>query len=273
MMATSRAAGASPRGHGGRISVTLRILLKISVPTTLGFFANLVANTVSDGQRLASVPGRLGWWNLLLPIGVALLIFDLMNDMLTRRAAATAERNAHLESLQRLRENNRQIISSLLQMVGRSPRRGNVNIHLFYAGSLDGRTVLRKDRLVYYECEDLPQNFSLDVAYPDTDELVICDSYRSDEILYEELPVTHPERYNARIRNKVDPQITWVLALPMHREDAAPAGVLCAFGNKRVLTDATTRRTFQSLAVGVTDVIVRLKALELEEETRVTERA
>jgi hypothetical protein len=59
----------------------------------------------------------------------------------------------------------------------------------------------------------------------------------------------------------------------MHRENNTPAGILCAFGNKRVLTDATVRRSFQSLAVGVTDIIVRLKALELEEEMRATERA
>ncbi|MEO3884257.1 hypothetical protein [Nonomuraea sp. B5E05] len=265
-MIASKASGASRRWYGRKNSVTLRILIKLAVPATLGFFANLAANAVSDGHKLESVPSRLGWWNLLLPLGVALLVFDLMNDILTRRAAATAERNAHLESLKRLKENNRQIISSLLQLIGRSPRRGNVNIHLFYADVIDDRTVLRKDRLVYYECEDLPHNFSLDIAYPETDELVICDSFRSDEIIYEELPATHPERYNARIKNKVDPQITWVLALPMHRENDSPAGVLCAFGNKRVLTEATVRRSFQSLAVGVTDVIVRLKALESEEE-------
>ncbi|GAA5084764.1 hypothetical protein HNP84_010149 [Thermocatellispora tengchongensis] len=270
-MIALRASGASPRRHGRRDSVALHILIKLSVPATLGFFANLVANTVSDGQKLASVPGRLGWWNLLLPLGVGLLIFDLMNDILTQRAAAAAERNAHLESLKRLKENNRQIISSLLQMIGRSPRRGNVNVHLFYADVLDGRRVLRKDRQVYYECEDLPHNYSLDVADPDTDELVICESFRSDEIVYEELPATHPERYNARIKNKVDPQITWVLAIPMHRENDAPVGVLCAFGNKRVLADAAVRRSFQSLAVGVTDVIVRLKAIE-EEEERATGR-
>ncbi|MDF5755674.1 hypothetical protein [Spongiactinospora sp. TRM90649] len=197
-----------------------------------------------------------------------MLIFDLINDILTQRAAAAAERKAHLESLKRLKESNRQIILSLLQLIGRSPRRGNVNVHLFYADGVDGRTVLRKDRLVYYECEDLPLNHSLDIAYPDVDELVICDSYRGDEIIYEELPVTHPERYNARIKNKVDPQITWVLALPMHRENETPAGVLCAFGNKRVLAEAAVRRTFQGLAVGVTDVIVRLKVLETEEEKR-----
>ncbi|MEV0352083.1 hypothetical protein AB0H88_40500 [Nonomuraea sp. NPDC050680] len=195
-----------------------------------------------------------------------------MNDILTQRAAAVAERNAHRQSLGRLKENNRQVISSLLQTMGRSPRRGNANVHLFYADTVGDRTVLRKDRLVHYECEDLPLNHSLDVAYVDTDELIICDSYKNDEIVYEELPVTHPERYNARIKNKVDPQISWVLALPMHRENDTPAGVLCAFGNKRVLSDDAIRRSFQSLAVGVTDVIVRLKALELEEE-RATERA
>ncbi|WP_157548293.1 hypothetical protein [Nonomuraea candida] len=233
----------------------------------------MVANTVSDGQRLASVPGRLGWWNLLLPIGVALLIFDLVNDILTQRAAAAAERNAHLESLRRLKQSNQQVLSSLLHTMGRSPRRGNVNVHLFYADTLDDRRVLRKDRTVYYECEDLPLNYSLDVAYPDTDELVICEAYNNDEILYEELPVTHPERYNPRIKNKVDPQITWVLALPMHRDDDTPAGVVCAFGNKRVLSDPAGRRSFQSLAVGVAEVIVRLRALEREEEMRANSHA
>ncbi|MFI6454084.1 hypothetical protein ACIBF6_21290 [Streptosporangium amethystogenes] len=250
-------------------SLTLRVFIKLSVPMTLGFFANLVANAVSDGHRLASVPGRLGWWNLLLPTGAALLILDLINDILTQRAAAAAERKAHLESLTLLRENNRHIILSLLLLLAKSPRRGNVNIHIFHAARLNGKAVLRKDRQVWYEYEDLPLNHSLDLAHPDTDELIICDSYNNDEIIYEELPVTHPERYNERIKNKVDPGITWVLAIPMHREDQTPAGVLCAFGNRRVLSDGAARRSFQGLAVVVTDIIVRLKGLEREQEVRV----
>lgn len=268
-----QATSALPRRHGIKIPLTVRVLIKLSVPTTLGFFANLVANSVSDGQELSSVPGRLGWWNLLLPIGVALLIIDLVNDILTQRAAERAEKRAHSEVLRRLKDNNKQVIRSLLHLMGRSPKKGNANIHLFYSDTLNGRTVLRKDRSVYYECEDLPHNYSLDVAYPDTDELVICDSFNNDEIIYEELPPTHPERYNSRIKNKVDPQITWVLALPMHRDNDTPLGVLCAFGNKRVLSDSAMRRAFQGLAVGITDVIVRLKTLELEEEKRASEYA
>lgn len=250
-------------------SITPRILIKLSVPLTLGFFANLVANTVSDGHRLASVPGRLGWWNLLLPTGAALLILDLINDILTQRAAAAAERKAHLDSLVLLRENNRHIILSLLLLLAKSPRRGNVNVHIFHAARVNGKTALRKDRQVWYEYEDLPLNHSLDMAYPDTDELIICDSYNDDEIIYEELPTTHPERYNERIKNKVDPEITWVLAIPMHREDQTPAGILCAFGNKRVLSDVAVRRSFQGLAVVVADIIVRLKELERAQEVRV----
>jgi hypothetical protein len=124
-----------------------------------------------------------------------------------------------------------------------------------------------KDRRLTYETEHFPANYASDHAFPDTDELVICDAFNRSEIRYEELPVTHPERYDERIKSKVDPQISWVLAAPMHVENGQPAGVICAFGEQRVFTNPVVRRNFESLLALAGSVLSASRSL-IEDEQR-----
>lgn len=214
---------------------------------TLGYFVNLLSDASANSTSLLELPARLGWWLALAPIGVAMLVFDLFSELRTDRRIAAAEREAHRRSLSRIVDANERITSSMLVLLAKAARSANFNIHLFYRQEVEDRTALVKDRRIVYETEHFPANFALDHAFPDADELVICDAFNNNQICYEELPVDHPERYNERIHDKVDPQISWVLACPMRVDNEQPAGVICAFGEERVFSDAAVRRNFGSL--------------------------
>ena len=249
----------------------VKLVTRLVAAVTLGFFANLLSDASSDSGSLLELPVRLGWWIVLAPIGVAMLVFDLFSDLRSDRRSVEAERDAHRRSLGRIVDANERITATMLLLLAKSAQSANFNIHLFYGEEIDGRVALVKDRRAVYETEHFPANYALDHAYPDTDELVICDAFNRNEIQYEELPVTHPDRYNERIRTKVDPQISWVLACPMHVDNAQPAGVICAFGEQLVFADAAARRTFGSLLTLAGSVLSASRSL-IQEERRDLER-
>lgn len=224
-----------------------RITSRLIGAVTLGYFVNLLSEASSNSQSFLELPARLGWWTALAPIGVAMLVYDLFSELRFDRKILAAERKAHRKSLARIVAANEHIVSSVLVLLAKSAHSPNFNLHLFYRQDMDGRTALVKERRLVYETEHFPANYALDHAFPDTDELVICDAFNADEIRYEELPIDHPSRYNDRIRGKVDPQISWVLACPMHVDNESPAGVICAFGEQRIFSDPATRRGFESL--------------------------
>lgn len=253
-------------------SPRFKLFIKIGAVLVLGFLVNVISNAVSESASVAELPGRLGWWVLLAPIGVAMLALDLLGDLRGQRGILSADRAAHRESLTRIVEANERIATSTVQLLAKSLRhRTGLNIHLFFREELDGRTALVKYRKVMYETEHLPVNHTLDVAYPESDELVICDAFNRDETCWEILPPTHQERYNERIKNKVDTGIGWVLASPMHVENARPEGVICAFGERQIFHDDAGRRHFESLMSLAGDVLASgrvLAALEWERAGR-----
>jgi hypothetical protein len=245
----------------------VKLTTRLMAAVTLGYFVNVLSEASSNSRSIGELPARLGWWIILAPIGAAMLIFDLFSDLRSDRRTVEAERDAHLRSLRRVVDVNDRITAAVLLLLAKSGQSPNFNIHLFYRGDIGGRAALVKDRRLAYETEHFPANYALDHAFPDTDELVICDAFNFNEIRYEELPVTHPQRYNERIKSKVDPQISWVLAAPMHVENSQPAGVICAFGEQRVFADPVARRSFESLLALAGSVMSASRSL-IEDEQR-----
>jgi hypothetical protein len=238
-----------------------RLTSRLIGAMTLGYFVNLLSEASSNSRNFLELPARLGWWIALAPIGVAMLIYDLFSELRLDRKVLSAEREAHRKSLARIVAANDYIVSSVLDMLRKSPHSSNFNIHLFYREMIGDRVALVKERRLVHETEHFPANYALDHAFPDTDELVICEAFNSDEIRYEELPTDHPSRYNERIRGKVDPQISWVLACPMHVEHEQPAGVICAFGENRTFSDPLVRRVFESLLAAAGGVLSTSRGL------------
>lgn len=224
-----------------------KLLIKVAAATILGFWVNILSSAVSEGAALSALPAVVGWWMFLLPIGVALLIFDLLNDVRAQRKIEEAREVVRDQFRQQAHEADRRIAMNLVLLLAQGARHRDINIHLFYADKMAGKTVLRKDRTALYEVEVLPRNFTLDIVYPDTDELVICDAFNRDQLVYEKLPASHPERYNENLKDKVDPAISWVLACPMHAIQGEPAGVICAFGARAPLEDGESLQLFEGL--------------------------
>ena len=250
-------------------SAKFKLVVKIGAVLVLGFLVNVISNAVSESASVAELPSRLGWWILLAPIGVAMLMLDLLGDLRSQRGIVSADRAAHREALARIVAANERVTSSTIQLLAKSLRhKPGLNIHLFFREEINGRTALVKYRKVSYETEHLPVNHTLDTAYPDTDELVICDAFNRDETCWEMLPPTHAERYNERIKNKVDTRIGWVLASPMHVEHGRPEGIICAFGERTIFHDDASRRHFESLMSLAGDVLASGRLLAAQERNK-----
>ena len=125
----------------------VKLVTRLVAAVTLGFFANLLSDASSDSGSLLELPVRLGWWIVLAPIGVAMLVFDLFSDLRSDRRSVEAERDAHRRSLGRIVDANERITATMLLLLAKSAQSTNFNIHLFYGEEIDGRVALvGKDR-------------------------------------------------------------------------------------------------------------------------------
>lgn len=235
--------------------VTIHTILPLINTILSGLVVGVVANKLYSGEEWSSVFGRLGWWHILVFAWFGVLIAEIF------RARGTKTAVEKLISVFRTHERKtaQQIIQHLLEILGTSIiyplKSAPLNIHLFLTDKIDGKIALIKDRSVAYEQDPMPHNNPLDYVFVEEDELVICESFRRDKIVYEELPSNHMERYNNRLRDKVDPSIAWVLACPLHVPNSQPLGVICCFGQRLFFKDENKRKYFEILLIRVAALI------------------
>lgn len=231
--------------------ISTKLTAKVLLTIFVGFIVNLISTAVSDGITLARLPEQLGWWMVLFPLALILVLYDVAVDVSVERSQLIAEtkmRERTRIEVQRACTEMLQISTQVLVKSAIFPKKtGPLNIHIFLRDRLDGRTILRKDREILCNMEEMPDNYTLDYVFPDTDELVICEAFNEDALRYEILPEDHLSRYNERIIRKVDPKIGWVLACPIHSDRGTPLGVVCAFGTRQFLPNETSRRIFQEI--------------------------
>jgi hypothetical protein len=230
---------------------------RITNTILLAFIINLISTEVSAHTKWEDIPAKLGWWVLLIPTSLALLLLDYRStERLDRRAH---DEQARLRLLfQELQTKMLKHLFELMADAALYPKReGSLNMHVFLARpDINGRYALMKERRFYYEREHMPSNFSLDVVYPDEDNLVICDAYNRNTFAYKTFEGAAAHQYNPRLQGKVDPAIHWVLACPLHIDNKPPLGVLCAFGAKPFITSKESLRYFQDLMIKTSEIVV-----------------
>ena len=250
------------RTPGLRVKQGVRLLILVLV----GIAVNLVSSSIENGQSFGALFTRLGWSSLIIPVAVALLVYDFWTDLQAQKQRASEEQSIRSLFRRRVEQSSEAILQRVFQMcvdLALLPKRdGHINLHYFRAEEVsDGRTVLRKVRTIGYDKEGLPHNYTLDFADPLQDALVICTAYNYDRIVYEVLPPDVQDRYGPVLRDKVDPRIDWVLACPVHQDSDRPAGVICAFGAAQAFNSVTAERIFEGSMWKLAEVIKELRML------------
>ena len=222
-----------------------------------GLLVGVFANKLFSGEPWTDILRRLGWWHGLLFLWIVLLF--LAGNAAWRRHSAT---NTAVDAICKKHQDCAQgVISSLFAILGTSTtypaKTSSLNIHLFLSQDVDGKQALVKARQYAYEQEAMPGNYSLDHAVPGEDELVICRAYLDDALVYQELPEDHLTRYNSRIKARIDPDLHWVLACPLHVPNDPPLGVICCFGAKPFFKSVAARRQFEQILLVVSQIAVR----------------
>lgn len=98
----------------------VKLVTWLVAAVTLGYFVNVLSEASSNSRSIGELPARLGWWVVLAPIGVAMLIFDLFSDLRSDRRTVEAERDAHLRSLGRVVDVNDRITATVLLLLAKS---------------------------------------------------------------------------------------------------------------------------------------------------------
>jgi len=239
------------------------IILPLANTITTGIFIGLVANILYSGGDWSIIINRLGWWNLITPLWLILIILNIQRYSNIRKD----EKNIKLEILEDFEKKREHIIENLFKILIDTtiyPRKSaSINVHIFFRGFIGSKKALIKDRRFSYEREQLPGNYPLDYVFPSEDNLVICDSFNRDTLLFEELPSDHMKNYNERIKNKVDANIKWVLACPLHNSGQEPLGVICCFGKLKFFKNTNELNSFEEIILKLSEIVMQLKLFAL----------
>jgi len=238
------------------------IILPLANTITTGIFMGLVANILFSGGDWSSIIDKLGWWNLITPLWLILIILNIQRYREIRKDV----KNVRLKILKDFENKRELIIENLFKILIETtiyPRKSaSINVHIFFRDFIGNKKALIKDRRFSYEKEQLPGNYSLDYVFPSEDNLVICDSFNQDTLLYEELPSDHMKHYNERIKNKVDANIKWVLACPLHNSGQEPLGVICCFGKLKFFKNTNELNSFEEIIFKFSEIVIQLKSFE-----------
>jgi len=238
------------------------ILLPLATSIITAVFVGILSNILFTGEKFFVALGRLGLWNLLLPLWLILVVLSVTRTRKSRKDVDVAVADIRARFSELLLYTVNHLLELSAEAFVYSSKSARLNIHLFFRGEVEGKEALIKDRRFFFEQEKLPGNYSMDCAFPAEDELVICNSFNRDNLIYQELPATHVTKYNERIVDRVDPAVAWVLACPLHVQGRKPLGVICCFGSKLLFSDVAERNAFESVILQISEVIVQLKEFE-----------
>ena len=230
----------------GSISRYTDAMLYAALSITAGILANLFSGLILSKTPFPQAIAELGWWNLLVVLGLVLLVMVIgrqaRRDRRIRQALAKRFATVRVEII-------RNMFVILARSIGCWPT--GITIHIFFWNG----TALVKDRAFSYEERLLPGTHHLDVVLT-TDELVICKAFNQGRLIYKELPADHLEHYNERIKGKIDPNIKWVMGCPLSPAGGSKLGVICCFSQELVFADENQLQAFQDLLLRLSDDII-----------------
>lgn len=235
---------------------------------TLDSFLSLMASLISS-LFIAIVGGKiytndktwievitmLGWWNLLFILWLLIMIVIIARNK--------KEKDQFTIKSERLKaEETNALIHLTIESIMYPNRNGHINVHIFFKDMVKKKIVLRKDRRFKYEQEDFPENYTLDYVIVDEDNLIICNSFNTDTVIYKELNNNHTTEYKGRLKGKVGQNIKWVLSCPLHNPTGESFGVVCCFGSVVPFSSEKNKNYFISLVQKMSISIVRLLLFE-----------
>lgn len=113
------------------------------------------------------------------------------------------------------------------------------NIHYYSYCKIGTEEYLHKERAYGYEAENLSVDYLLEQCRLDASNIVMCEAYKSNCIIFKNLPNGHVMTYDSDIRNFIDEGIKWVSACPVWRDDntVEKIGVVVMFGFEKFIED------------------------------------
>lgn len=235
---------------------TLDSILAFLASIISGIFIAIVATKIYENNKTwIELIVLLKWWNFLFLLWLFIMIVIFVRNRNGKNVFTIRSEVLKVEQTNAL-------IQLTIESILHPQRTGHINVHLYFKDAIKKKIILRKDRRFKFEQESFPNNHSLDYAVIDEDNLVICDSFKNDTVIYKVLPYDHVTKYTDRLKNKVDSKMKWILSCPLHNPKGESFGVVCCFGSLIPFASEYEKNNFICLIEAMSDSIVRLLLFE-----------
>ncbi|GHU44670.1 hypothetical protein FACS1894190_16250 [Spirochaetia bacterium] len=108
----------------------------------------------------------------------------------------------------------------------------------------------------------MAKNFTYDGCRLNAKNIVMCKAYNTNQVIFENLPENHCDTYEDDIKEKIDPNIKWVLACPVWYKNHVkqPIGVVVIFGANAIVADNETDkiRKLENIALELSKVLTNV---------------
>ena len=221
-----------------------------------GLFVAIVGNKIYINDKTwIEVISTLGWWNLLFVMWLLIMVVIFVRNR--------NEKNQYIIKSEHLKaEQTNALVQLTIESIMYPSKNEPINVHIYFKDMVKKKIVLRKDRRFKYEQEDFPENDTFDYAIVDEDNLIICDSFKTETVIYKELNIDHYKEYKGRLKGKIGKNIKWVLSCPLHNPIGESFGVVCCFGTIVPFNSENNKNYFISLIQKMNIAIVRLLLFE-----------
>lgn len=250
------------RGGSNR-SVWFRLAVKALVLVLVGIAVGLFADALGEQDGPLQLATQRGWRTVVFWAAVLSVVYDFVAEARLQTKESSAKDKLVAKVVGEFEATFSPMLATIVRVQSAAlafPKAQiPLNVHLYIAGDHDGRVVLWKRRDLGTNFEPFPGGQTLDYADPDSDDLAICDAYKSNSVVFVNVKSDHT--YNKRIDNRVDRGIGWVMGIPIHHVNHAPLGVICAFGTEPPFKNEAARRLFEQNMVDLAAFIAAGLAL------------
>lgn len=224
----------------------------VVIPSIIAFLTFLTIFSQQLESSLKSIgigPSLL----IIVVIFTTTLIYDIqkyLNNDKVKKESVYENSNVTQKVVNDTINNIFRTVAAAIKFPSDSPK---IVLHYFYHQQIDKDEFLVKDRRFCVEDEPRAIDFSLDRCRLNAKNMVMCEAFSTNRVIFKNLPSDHKENYDRDIKDYIDSDIQWVLACPVWKENNVnyKLGVVVIFGTSPISKENEHKKVHLLESIGV----------------------
>lgn len=213
-----------------------KLFFVIVIPTMVAFLSFLIYCSKKFESSISHL-GILGAALVIIICLVGVISYEINKTLKKVQLQPHPEYpNLFQEELTKIVNCMFRAIAASIKFPGNSPK---IVIHYFYHLKIGEEEFLIKDRRYSVEEEPRSVDFSMEKCRLNSKNVVMCEAFLSNRVIFKNLPHNHKETYDTDIKDYIDSDIHWVLACPVWKGNSTinKLGVVVVFGTSHIVDD------------------------------------